>query len=305
MADENRQFDQQVHDAFERIELSEGAQDRILANLLAAQVRKQSGENQEHNGLLDEGQGVRASQKADGGVDRFVIPMRADEEPKETVRHSEIQKRKANTMGSTGPVVIEGSDADDDEVIPFWRKRFGWRKVLPFAAALAVTVVVVQATIVIGGGKHASEAVIAPKSDAAHESKEYDSVAEDSAATPEETSAEGSAQSMATNDSAEPEATEVTPMETEESTTDLTLVDHCPLITLEDGTQLTALRDGLYTEEVSPDEVGELVSEAVASPGPEYDYVIPCTVYALKHESEAYAVRYKSETTYWRCEPME
>ena len=34
-------FDQRIHDAYDRIELSEDAQDRMLANLMAAQARKQ------------------------------------------------------------------------------------------------------------------------------------------------------------------------------------------------------------------------------------------------------------------------
>ncbi len=41
MANENELFDQQIHDAFDRIELSEEAQERMLANLLAAQERTQ------------------------------------------------------------------------------------------------------------------------------------------------------------------------------------------------------------------------------------------------------------------------
>lgn len=287
MADENRQFDQQVHDAFERIELSDDAQERILANLLAAQETRLSGGDQRQGIPLEESRKEAVVQEMAERVERFEIPSDADD----------------------GKAAEEQADAIEGAVVPFNRRRFGWRMLLPLAAVLAVAVVVVQATNLSGGGKATSEAVVAPQSVASSESKEYaDAVAEDagSADEAEALGVENSAQTMGQSDSVALDAAEEGPLATEEAAA-LTSVDYYPCVMLEDGTRLTALRDGLYTEEVSSDEVGELVGKAVASSfdDPQDESAVPCTVYALKHENGAYAVQYESETTYWRCEPIE
>ena len=245
MADENRQFDQQVHDAFERIELSDDAQERILANLLAAQETRLSGGDQRQGIPLEESRKEAVVQEMAERVERFEIPSDADD----------------------GKAAEEQADAIEGTVVPFNRRRFGWRMLLPLAAVLAVAVVVVQATNLSGGGKATSEAVVAPQSVASSESKEYaDAVAEDagSADEAEALGVENSAQTMGQSDSVELDMAEEAPMAAEEATA-LTSVDYYPRVTLEDGTRLTALRDGLYTEEVPSDEVGELVGKAVAS----------------------------------------
>ena len=287
MADENRQYEQQVHDAFERIELSDDVQERILANLLAVQKQKTAGEGQGQDIPLEESQSAAIAQGMTERVERFEISPDAND----------------------GQTAEERAEASGGAVVPFTRRRFSWRMLLPLAAVLAVAVVVVQATNLLGGRKATSEADVATQSVASSESKEYaDAVAEDagSADEAEALGVENSAQTMGQSDSVELDMAEEAPMAAEEATA-LTSVDYYPRVTLEDGTRLTALRDGLYTEEVPSDEVGELVGKAVASSfdDPQNESAVPCTVYALKHESGAYAVQYESETTYWRCEPIE
>ena len=287
MADENRQYEQQVHDAFERIELSDDAQERILANLLAAQETRLSGRDQRQGMPLEGSRKEAVVQETAERVDRFEIPSDADD----------------------GKAAEEQADAIEGAVVPFNRTRFGWRMLLPLAAVLAVAVVVVQATNLLGGRKATSEAVVASQSEASSETKEFaDTVVEDvgSADEAEAPSGENNAQTMGQSDSVALDAAEEAPLATEEAAA-LTSVDYYPCVMLEDGTRLTALRDGLYTEEVSSDEVGELVGKALASSfdDPQDESAVPCTVYALKHENGAYAVQYESETTYWRCEPIE
>ena len=160
MADENRQFDQQVHDAFERIELGDGAQERILANLLAAQEMKLSSRGQGENASLEE--------------------TRQAEMPQEAAERVESSGMTADANGDRA--TEEESGVTDNKVVPFTRRRFGWRMLLPLAAVLAVAMIVVQATGMMGGKKSDSQAIMSDQSYASSESKEADGAAAEGSA---------------------------------------------------------------------------------------------------------------------------
>ena len=83
-------------------------------------------------------------------------------------------------------------------------------------------------------------------------------------------------------------------------------VDTCPSIRLEDGTRLTALRDGITIDEVDAERVGELLGKgsAAAFDAPDGEAGVPCEVFRLVDETDAYAVRYEGEETFWRCTPL-
>ena len=243
MANENELFDQQIHDAFDKVELSEEAQDRMLAILLAAQERTQ------------------------------VREVPADAEPSEAAAR-----------------VAEPGEA---EVIPVPPRRMPWQRWLPLAAVLVLAIVVVRVTSL--GGKAASEQSVG-------------AAAADSAVAPGESAKSlGEAEESATaNELASPTAydAEAEDVDELESTWPVGLVETYPRITLEDGTVLTALRDAQFVDEVDSERVGELVATGTATPFDATESV-PCEVYRLLNEDDAYAVRYEDEETFWRCTPSE
>lgn len=249
MANENEQFDQQVHDALDRIELSEEAQDRMLANLLAARERTQERE-----------------------APSSEVPEKGERETKP-----------------------DDAGAAEAKVIPVAPRRMPWLRWLPLAAVLVMAVVVVRVTSL--GGKATNEQAV---SVAAEDSA---SAPEESAKTVGEGSGEAAEDPVATSemmalDAAADGAAEY------ESGWPAGLVEVYPRITLEDGTTLTALRDAEFVDEVDSERVGELVAAGTATPFDSAESV-PCEVYRLVNEDDAYAVRYEGEQTYWHCTPVE
>lgn len=243
MANENELFDQQIHDAFDRIELSEEAQGRMLANLLAAQERMQARE----------------------------VP--ADVEP---------------------PVVAEkDSDPGEAEVIPVPPRRMPWQRWLPLAAVLVLAVVVVRVTS-LGGMASSEQSAGATAADSAI-------VPGDSAKSMGEAEESATADELAAPTAYDAEADAIAELE---PNWPVGLVETHPRITLEDGTVLTALRDAQFLDEVDSERVGELVATGAATPFDATESV-PCEVYRLLNEDDAYAVRYEGEETFWRCVPYE
>ena len=277
MADESRMFDQQVHDAFERVELSEDAQERILANLLTAQRSREFVETEGPHDVA--GQDVATGQ-------------------------SEAASQE---------------EAASEKVVPFSRRRFGWRALLPLAAVLAVAAVVVSATNLLGSKNSTTMMDIATESEeSSYAAKEVDAMAEETSGSAA-VDAGGAAEADVMNSESASEPTvqsetvaldmaDEAPLAAEESATqDLTSVDYYPRVEMSDGTLLTALRDGLYTEEVPTEEVGKYVCTAVATSFDDtaQENGVSCMVYELTSEAGAYAVKYESEETYWRCVPYE
>lgn len=239
MADTDELLDQQIHDAFERIELSEEAQDRMLAKLL------------------------------------------------------EAQGERAVAMGEPQPATSQEADSSID-VVPFTPRRPWHRVVLPLAAVLVAALVVVRIGMGLGAGS--SQAASDAGVEFAATASEDKALAEGGVSLDTTNGSTVDAPDVA--EEAVPEAL-MLDAAPEAAMEELGSVDLCPLITLADGTRLTALVDGLYTVEVDAEEVGDPVGEATARPF-DSDEGVACTVYRMAG-SDGFAVQYEGESSFWQC----
>jgi hypothetical protein len=266
MADERELLEQRIHDAYESVEPSAEAQERMLANLLAAQGRaRQTGEGQT--------QAVATAEDTDASATR---------------QREKTSSRRVSAGGQTGR-----RHAAKVTVAP--GRRSPWRVVLPLAAMLVLVAVVVRVTGVSRNESRA-DGIMAQSSE-----KSSEPVSEDTAVA-DEPAAETNAMGV------EPSITESADLDAggEEFAAVERTVDVCPSITLEDGTRLTALRDGISIDEVDSERVGELLGRgsAAAFDAPDGEAGVPCEVFRLVDETDAYAVRYEGEETFWRCTPL-
>lgn len=266
MANGDDRFDQQIRDAYDQVRLDDAAQDRILANLLAAQKEQVAQE-----------EAAPASNTAPMDV---TVPM-------EDVA-SETNAGAGRTAEQTTASDVRGQAP----VIPFQPRRSRWRVVLPVAAAIVATALVVSIPLRAQKASDASAPMetsnaTAYDSDDVIASKEGDGV----------TFAESSAAPEASIEPLDEEAA------TGEGAAEATLrpVDYYPIVVLSDGTNLTALIDGLTVKEVKAQQVGELLGVAEAHPTDTTSVTYACEVYRLKNDEAAYAVRYEGEDTYWYC----
>lgn len=224
-----------------------------------------------------------------------VIPRRVG--PKHFKSSATTGLEKAQSAGdSTG--VANGSKGGKSRGRS---QKSAWQWMLPLAAVLALAVVVVQVSGVFKGPKDkatdtvveesvksvASESTNTDAAGAVEESEPLASV--DAAAAPEVTA---TADEEAKEETEEAKQTERDPMS----------VDYYPLITMADGTSFTALREGLYVDEVDEARIGDLVGEATASSfDAPNESGMSCLVYELLDEEGGYAVQYDGEDTYWLC----
>jgi len=272
MSERDELFDQRIHDAYEQIELSEEAQSRMLANLMAAQALRE----RENGGQAEQTQAVQP--------DVVGVPVR-------------------KTAG-TGPAHFR-------RVQPA-PKRKNWRLILPLAAVLLAAVVVV--TLQPWKPKSSYNKVEAAPEKSVTDLTEEMPLAEGPAEEKATAADEAEAEASDTNDfyeldDADGAAAEEGALLASESNDaggayTLGLVDEYPLVTLKDGTALTALVDATSTVEVSVDRVGKQVGEAKASSF-EGGETVRCTVFSLVDDTAAYAVRYEGEQTYWYCTPLD
>lgn len=263
MANERELFDQRIHDAYEAVEPSPEAQERMLANLLAAQgdARRRAG--------------VERTQTA---------PAPA----------TDATSRRAKTKVSPRPATSDRRRSGGRHQVKKTvasQRRSPWRVVLPLAAVLALVAVVVRVTD-LNHGTSRPDTIMATSSEKSSE-PEAQAVSED-AVVADGPTVESNALEMEAP-LAEGAAGEFSGTER--------MVDVCPRIRLEDGTLLTALRDGISVDEVDAGRVGELLGRgtAAAFDAPADEAGVSCEVFHLLDEADAYAVRYEGEETFWRC----
>lgn len=346
MANENELFDQRIHDAYERVELGEEAQHRILAHLVVAQLRTHVGDesggaqgtDEVPEAPLEEGLGMAStvSPREAASAPRHVRPRHAAPvktpshaaapfeipaivEPDDSIpeggstSNAEALQETTVAPRRTGPKHFksatsakgDASATGGGDVVTYVpeerrhrrrsRKALRW---LPLAAAVVLALVVIQVSGVLNGSKGTNADKAVQNYAESNEAEGTSAQAEESAAQAVEppVDAEG-AKEVAPPADADESASDEAPAE-ERALTD---VDMYPLVTLEDGTRYTALREGLYVEEVEASKVGEKVGPGTASPFDAPDEAAAgCVVYEIKDE-DAYAVQYDGEETYWRC----
>lgn len=267
MSDENKLFDQQIHDAYEGVSLSDAAQERMLANLLAAQAQAQ------RVGQEDADDSQQAPEPA-------VAPV-TEVRPRAKAAHLKVD---------------EGAPATA-------RRRRAWKVVLPLAAALLVAAVVVRLQMASSTADVAAnevQYVVAPKSS-------DDAAAAAEGATEDMDEAEEAADAAVEESLADESSDTGELVESELVETDPTAVVSADLyvrITLEDGTALTTLVDGAGTQEVESARVGTSLGSAKAAPFDEPDNTVSCEVFALTDDADGYAVRYEEEGSYWYATRM-
>jgi hypothetical protein len=167
--------------------------------------------------------------------------------------------------------------------------------VLPLAAVLALVAVVVRVTD-LNHGTSRPDTIMATSSEKSSE-PEAQATSEDAVVADEVNALEMEAPL------AEGAGIDAGAAAAEEFSVAERMVDVCPRIRLEDGTLLTALRDGISVDEVDAGRVGELLGRgsATAFDAPTSEVGVPCEVFRLLDEADAFAVRYEGEETFWRC----
>lgn len=262
MENEGKRFDQQVHDAFEHIELSEEAQDRMLGALLAAQARKQ------------------AEQAADSVA-------RSDDAA------SVLQD--AETEVETVPSPFE----EQGKVIEIARRRFGWHALLPLAAVLVLAVVVVsfgtQKSTMSESNAVMSEA--ASEAKGAADASEADGGSAESTSMEAEADDAAAAETDAANsveESADTDALYARDMMLVDYYPCITLADGTRLTALRDGLHAEEVASSQVGELVGS-------ATATVFDDSEGTDAVSCEVFSLKGEADAFAVRYEGEETYWRA----
>ncbi len=179
------------------------------------------------------------------------------------------------------------ADAHLAEVVQVPRRKSLALRLLPLAAVLAVAIVVVRMV--------------------AMPSPRYDIPSESAVAVTEQTKdTADSAEGLGVDSVAEGEAYDVASDEgaslsSEESEPRImSTVDLYPIVEMDDGTVLSVLIDGLYTQQLDVSQVGNLIGTAVARPSDAGD-TVDCKVFRLVDDTEGYAVCYEGEDTYWYC----
>lgn len=264
MAYDDERFDMQVRAAFDSIELSDEASERMLANLLAARDAAQQG-----------AAGVQISEAPAGA------PATAPETPAgEVVPFTPRRGRWQRWLPLAAAVVA---------ALVIVRVTGVLQTTSNSAADMAPRA---EEKSAVDAGTLAAE----PTGAAEVSQEEYaleesaDAVAYDAAPMAEGAAAESAPTADSTNGS-DAEAMGVVPTNAAEL---------YPRIALSDGTVLTALVDGLYVQEVDAANVGQKVGEAQATAFDGGD-AVACTVFELVDEPDAYAVRFEGEDSYWRC----
>ncbi len=304
-------FDQRIHDAYEQVELSEEAQGRMLANLLAAQRNAQLGEaSAVHESNQYETQALRTSSLS--GAETEMLSAASPEPQRTRPKHAAVGETQVMRPAQPATGAVASDDAvtreqTEAQVLHMSSRKKGWQRWLPLAAVLAVALVVVQMTGVIGHRAQDANMSLTAK-EAAPTSESID--AAEIEPTDDE-SAELSREEKALSNSYDAEAgaeLPAMPVESEGAgqavdVSTMTSVDFYPSIKLEDGTWFTALRDGLYVEEVDSSHVGESIGEGRASSfdDPDGESAVSCQVFKLLDDPDTYAVQYEGEDSYWRC----
>jgi len=278
MTHEDMLVDQRIHDAYERIELSDEAQERMLSGLLAAQAQRER---------VDEARVTESPRRRKAPVIRFV-PRRVS---------WQVWLSAAAALVVALVVVRLGTGSTGDRA----------------TVEMTMTESSAESASAKGTSDKAASNGVSYDLDAADEetaAEESDAIALDGgAAAGESDSADAPATGLVMDEAPyAPSETNGAEKDAADAVTsdELESVDLYPRIRLEDGTYLTALEEGMHTVPLSADEVGELVGEARASSfdAPDGDAEIPCEVYTLADDTAAYAVRYEGEDSYWLCTPL-
>ena len=273
MSEKDMMLDQQVHDAFEGIRMSDEAQDRMLGALLAAQAQRA-------------GEGDIRTDAPEATV-RRAPTQQEDERPAQATRPAQRRSKAAHLK-----MKVDGTKPA--------RRWSTWKMVLPLAAVLVVGAVVIRMQMVQSAEFSRANEIMEPTATEKTLSAESatgamadeavsDDAAEDMAFEAEEYSAE-------TEGMVEPLAPEVIGS----GGTPGSKAGLYPRIKMADGTLLTALVEGDHAEEVDAARVGTSLGKAQASPF-DVDEPIDCEVFSLVDDPDGFAVRFEGEQGYWYC----
>ena len=263
MSDQDKLFDQQVHDAFEGVSMSEEAQERMLSVLLRAQA--------EH-------------EEEPVAAEAALEPAAAEQPTQQRARaaHLKPQAERERTSRRGG----------------VWKVLLPLAAVL---AVAAIVVNMQNAKLShLADVKENVAPLASEKSTVTEGAADAGAAAEDEA-VPEELYAESVEDVAETEGLAGDSEDLVEPLDPEmieSGGTPGSAAGLNPKIVLADGTVLTALVDGYQVEQVDAALVGKELGAAKASPF-DADESINCTVFALVDGSDGYAVRYEGEEGYW------
>lgn len=279
MTDSMEQFDRDIYDAYNRIEMDEMTQNRMLNNLLSAQRQHEADE-------LDK-TAVAPQQPYAEDLEKTVVAP-----PLKTRANSQAAAARTERAAHVAPVAAPQ------------RKRPAWQVWLPIAAVVTAALVVVGVRFV--GNPMQSANVNSESVEMQSETSEdvakmtgnspkvTDSqVSYDAESMAEESPAAGEADSAAVTDYVE--GTDTAPSE-EYSQVPATFSQ----ITLDDGTQLTVLQTEGGPVAVDTNLLGDLVGQGVAtSPDGSADSAVSCEIYQIQGDPDSFAACY--EGAYWLC----
>lgn len=196
--------------------------------------------------------------------------------------------------------------AEPAEVVPMPKRRSVASWLLPLAAVLVLGLVVVR--FALPTSKNSEEAKdLAPM--AAEEVAAEATVAEEQTGAAAEESVDATAESedLGIDVDAEEEAYDVAPTDEllpePEEAQPMGTVDLYPIVVLDDNTVLTALIDGVYTQQLDVSQVSDSLGAAQAHPT-DAEETVGCEVFKLADDAEGFAVRYDGEDTYWYCQQI-
>ena len=279
MTDSTEQFNQQVHDAYERVEMDEATQNRMLKTLLAAQAQRE---------------GVEETQ---------LLPKAPADVPA-----TRLLPKTPAAMPATQVAQPRRHAASHAQVDAYPRKRPAWKVWLPLAAVVAAALIVVRITTSsMFGAKTDSNATVAQtemSATAESDAQKVSDVATGTSTSEEsyasvapvsETSAE---EADVVEDGSVPDA-EVIPREETSFGFD---ASNPPAATLDDGTSLSLVLNGTEPVAVDAGLVGELVGTGTLSSGPSGDASYSCEVYQIAGDEASFAlVSPLTNGEYWLC----
>ena len=279
MTDSTDQFERDIYDAYNRIEMDKMTQNRMLNNLLSAQKQHEADE-------LDK-TAVAPQQPYAEDLEKTVVAP-----PLKTHTTSRATTERIERAAHVAPAVAPQ------------RKRPAWQVWLPIAAVVTAALIVVGMRFVAGPMHQAdvnSESVMA-------QSEASEDAAKMTNATPTATESQVSydAESMAEESSAAAEADSAAVTDYVEGTDTAPSEEYSQVpatfsqITLDDGTQLTVLQTDGGPVAVDTNLLGDLVGEGVAtSPDGSADSSVSCEIYQIQGDPDSFAACY--EGAYWLC----
>lgn len=278
MTDATDQFERDIYNAYDRIEMDEMTQNRMLNNLRSTQRQREAEE-------LDK-TAVAPQQPYVEDLEKTVVAP-----PLKTHANSMATAARPERAAHVAPVASPQ------------RKRPGWQVWLPIAAVVTAALIVVGVRFVASPMNSAT--VNSDSMEAKSEASEDAARMTEASPTATESQVSYDAESMADESYAgESDAVAVTDYVEGTDTAPSEEYSRVPAtfsqITLDDGTQLTVLQTDGGPVAVDTNLLGDLVGEGVATnPDEPTDSAVSCEIYQIQGDPDTFAACY--EGAYWLC----